>query len=199
MSIASKAACLLLAWLQLAAPALAQSAPPADARRELLRPPELATPPAAPPDYQLQPQGYPLSAQILQINLAPFEITRAGLAIPELVPAVAGSPRAETLIRQGEGQVQNGTVYGIAGLVLVVGSLIVGLVIVDSNEHLSDTQAGVVAGAIVGTLVGIVLGVIGGGLVTRGTRNIAQGVNAYNQDLLDGRLVAPAATAVPAR
>jgi hypothetical protein len=203
MSIASKGACLALAWLQLASPALAQSAPTPPAQGEPLPPEPVAatTPPAAAPDYQLRPQAYPLSAQILQINLAPLEFTRAGVgvAIPDLLPAVAGSPRAEALVREGLDQLHAGGAWFISGLVLSLGTLVPAVVVLASNNHLSDDQTALVTGLLIGSLVGLVLQVVGGGIASRGTHNLTQGVNAYNQDLLDGRLVPPAVTATPPR
>jgi hypothetical protein len=190
---------LTLALLQLATPALAQSAPQADvdARRERLRPTDLAAPPAAAPGYQ--PQGSPLSAQILQFTVSPFEVSRAGIEVPDLLPAVAGSPRAEAMIREGKSQVTKGWVLTISGLVFALGTLIPAAVIAGNNPHLTDSQAAWVGGLLIGGIVGIVVEAVGTGMVTGGQHTISQGINAYNADLLDGRLVAPAVTAVPPR
>jgi hypothetical protein len=173
---------LPLALLQFASPALAQS------------------------EYQLQPpeRRYPLSAQILQINLAPFQVTRGGFEVPDLLLAVAGSPRAQELIQTGQSQASTGTILGVTSIVAFLGSLIISVAIAASaGPHPTDSQAtavGVTLG--VGLVVGLVAGIAGGVLQASGLHNIAQGINSYNADLLDGRLqppVPPAAMAVPPR
>jgi hypothetical protein len=173
--------------------------------------PELPRPPVPPPAPEAgsnnAPEDYPLSMQVLQVHMSyglgwnPLTVTRGGIETPNLVEAVAGSARAASLIRAGQSEAATGTALAISGLVVIVGTLLVAIPIISSNNNNGPytDQSGVVAGVLVGTLVGALLSSAGTAVQWGGYHQIVEGVNAYNADLLDGRLVAPAVTAVPPR
>jgi len=177
----------------LAAPP-AQPAPPAQTARPATPPP----PPEAPP-----PQDYPLSMQILQAHLSygwnPLSVTRAGIETPNLLEATAGSPRAQSLVHSGQNQAETGTILSISGIAVTVVTLLIGIPVLSSNQSPYNDNSGAWAGILVGTLVGAVLAGVGSAVQSAGYHTVLEGVNAYNADLLDGRLVPPSATAVPPR
>jgi hypothetical protein len=212
MHIAARSGLLLpLLLLQLALPARAQTGaatpsippdtlppePTAEKAEPAAQPPEPASPP---PEYNLAPPALPLSSQILQINASPWQVSRGGIEVPDLVLAVAGSPRAENMIRKGQEDVSTGSFLSTTGLVIWIGSLIAGLAASANTPHPTDAQSSAIGGGtLAGVLAGVVVELVGDGIRGAGLRRITEGVNAYNADLLDDRLVSPAAVAVPPR
>jgi hypothetical protein len=157
----------------------------------------------APPEAPPPAEDYPLSMQILQPHLAsgwnPLTISRGGIETPNILEAVSGSPRAESLVRAGESQAATGAILVISGLVVSLTTLLIGIPVISANQSPYNDQSGAWAGVLVGALVGGILTGVGSAIQSGGQHAVLEGVNAYNADLLDGRLVAPAALAVPAR
>jgi hypothetical protein len=142
--------------------------------------------------------------QVLQVHLSyglnPLTVTRAGIETPNLAEAVAGSARADALIRSGQSQAATGTILSISGLVVMLGTTLVAIPIVSSNnQYPYSNNDAAWAGFLIGVLVGGILSAAGSAVQWSGYHQIVEGVNAYNADLLDGRLVSPSVTAVPSR
>jgi hypothetical protein len=188
-----------------AAPSLPpETLPPEPAAEPAAPAPPTPESPTAPPDYQLRPPEYPLSAQILQVHLSYgwnlIQVSRGGVEEPDILRAVGGSDRATRLVDSGQREVTTGRITAFAGTVVIIGSLIGAIAVAANNPNPTTQQAdNIGAGFATGVLAGAVLEIVGDIILTGGYHDIAEGINAYNTDLLDDRLGAPGGPAVPQR
>ena len=156
---------------------------------------------AAPIPPRVDTWPTPMSQRLI-LNRGPsgagYKLERGGLLLLDnryadgLDLAVTGSERAVELAREAHGNLVTGAVLGWTGLGLVVASLVGGLAVAAAfppNNGSTPTAGGVGLGiATGGVLTGLVLELVGIPYQLAGVRLECDAVNAYNQDLVDGKL-----------
>ncbi|MHB8417239.1 MAG: hypothetical protein ACYDCL_04125 [Myxococcales bacterium] len=185
------------AWARAQAPV-----PPAPPGPLVLTPPALGG-----------PAPLPLSMRLIEIRgpsaWGGFKFDRQGVTLVDslyakgLDLAVEGSPRAVALAKQAHDDLVTGAVLTGTGAGALVAAVVVELGAVlatpSNATALSTGQTAALVSAAVCLLAGAVLIAVGVPFSRSGMQDELDAVNAYNADLVDGRLLAPAGGALPLR
>ncbi len=143
----------------------------------------------------------------MHLGAGSLELDRAGVEVLDSRHAtgldllVAGSDRAVALAREAHHNLLTGDVLTWTGLGIVVASGISALAFfpttgANNGTPSSTTTAWTITFAS-GLAVGLVLDIIAIPFMYAGLHQECDAVNAYNSDLVDGRLQAPVPSAVP--
>jgi hypothetical protein len=192
---------IVLAGALVAAPAWAQQAPPP---AQTPPPPPVQIPPP-PPSAAEWKVTVPMS-QRLVLNRGPksgsqYWIERGGVLLTDsglatgLETALAGSAQAVSLAHQAHQKLSTGSALAWPGAILMgvsAGTSLGFAESIGSNGGNVTTATGVGLGISLGLFVGgVALAIIAGGLSRAGSQLECDAVNAYNSDLVDGKLRSP--------
>jgi len=165
--------------------------------------PPPVSPPAAPAPPEPLRLAVPMSQRLILVRGpsfgGSFKFDRGGITLVDsqyaggLDLALAGSDRAVFLARQAHGDLVTGSVLTWTGVGLILVSLVGGIALAAAyapadNGPTSPAYNAAVAGSFGGLLVGVVLDLAGIPFRVSGTQEELDAVNAYNSDLVDGRL-----------
>jgi len=165
-----------------------------------------------PPTLGMEPARLPLSMRLIEIRgpsaWGTFTFDRGGVTVVNsryvtgLDLAVAGSDRAVALAREAHGDLVTGAAFTWSGLgVIVLSALAEGVAVSALAPSSGSSSDGVLEGTLiagsVGVLVGAILIVVGAPYTLSGNQKALDAANAYNGDLVDGRLRAPTSFALP--